>query len=151
MIVVRVARGITDHVPARASEWALALVLVNWGWTLLLPGSVFQTSAVFIEMARWASENQWGWACFAMGMIRFSALFVNGTFPSFRYSPHIRSAMSFLACAFWFTISIGIFQANVPTTGLAVYPVLLLLDMYNAYRAAGDARDADEAAKNATG
>jgi len=149
MIVVRVARGITDHFPARASEWALSLVLLNWGWTLMLPGSVFGTSSAFVEMAKWASEPVWGWACFLMGGIRFVALFVNGTFPSFRFSPHVRSLMSFFSCAFWFTISFGILQANVPTTGLAVYPVLLLLDMYNAYRAAGDARDADEASKNA--
>lgn len=143
MIVVRLADGIKEHFPARASEWALALILVNWGYVLLLPGDSFIRSGN--TLGSFMTESMWGWACLFMGFSRLIALFVNGTFKGFRHSPHVRAIMSFLSCGFWFMITIGLMQTS--STGLAVYPVLLLLDYYNAARASRDARLVDEAAR----
>lgn len=149
MIIGRVVRGITDHFPARASEWALASMLMLWGNILLSSPGIFQSSTALRELAGFATEAQWGFACLLMGGVRLTALFVNGSFPRFRYSPHIRAVMSYFSCYFWFSISFGILLSQIPTTDLAVYPVLLLLDVYNGHRAACDARDADEVARNA--
>lgn len=149
MIIVRVVRGITDHFPARASEWALASMLMLWGHILLVSPGIFESSTAFRELASFASETVWGFACLAMGGARLTALFVNGSFPKFRYSPHVRAVMSYFSCYFWFAISFGILLSQIPTTDLAVYPVLLLLDVYNGHRAACDAREADEVARNA--
>ena len=139
MIIVKMARGITEHFPARASEWALGVVLFNWGIILLSPTPTFESSPAFAALERWASETTWGYACLMMGLLRLFALIINGSFHGFKYSPHIRSLMAFFSGFFWCSISLGLLQANVSTTGLAVYPVLLLLDIYNVYRAAGDA------------
>lgn len=149
MIIVRVVRDVTDHFPARASEWALASILMLWGYTLLAFPGIFQSSTSYRELAQFMSESAWGVACLLVGGARLVALFVNGSFPKFRFSPHIRALMSYLSCYFWFAISFGIVIGQVPTTDLAVYPVLLMLDVYNGHRAACDAREADEVARNA--
>lgn len=148
MIIVRVAKGIADHLPARASEWALATILFNWGLVLSDSSELFVNSRSFAELARWADESTWAALCLLVGGLRLIALFVNGTFLGFRYSPHVRTLMSFLTCFFWLSITFGVLQADHVSTGLAVYPVLLALDIYNAYRAAKDARLVDEAKKH---
>lgn len=149
MIIVRIVKGIAGHLPSRAPEWALAVVLFNWGWVLLRSGSTF-ANPIYSQLAKWASEDVWGVACFSMGLLRLSALVINGTFHHrFRHSPHVRSVMAFWSCFFWFSITIGMLQVDLNSTGLAVYPVLLILDMYNAMRAARDAREVDEAARHA--
>lgn len=140
MIVVRVAKGISDHFPIRLSEWALATILVNWGWILLRPSNpdIFSTYPLFEFLSRIASENVWGCACLIIGLLRFVALILNGTFHEFKFSPHIRSLTSTLSCFLWAQITLGTLNVPVPT-GLAVYPVLLMVDMYNTWKSASEA------------
>lgn len=150
MLIVRVVRGIHAHLPARAAEWALGAILFNWGWILLLPGQTFGREAYDLMVAI-APEPIWGIACLVIGATRLIALVINGTFADTaysRFSPHVRTAMSGLSCFFWLQIVLS-FALAPPGTGLAVYPVLLVLDLYSAYRAAGDAKHSDMAARNA--
>lgn len=64
-------------------------------------------------------------------------------------SPHLRSGFSFLCCIAWFQIIMSFLDSGVLTTAFAVYPVLMALDFYNAYRIAIEARIIDESLKDA--
>jgi hypothetical protein len=83
-------------------------------------------------------ELTWGWACLLVGTVRLVALAVNGAWvpPTF----HIRSVTSALSCFFWFSISLGMAVTGAATTGLAVYPWLLVGDLVCLYRTARDYR-----------
>lgn len=139
MIVVRFQQTF----PLRVSEWVMAVILVNIGFVLLLNPEIFalpQHSA----MARWANVYVWGWGCLLMGAVRFAVLVING---AWRASPHIRAVTAFLACFVWLEILLGLGASGVASIGLAVYPWFLVLDTYNVFRAASDAREADDKAR----
>lgn len=151
MIILRIYRGIHDHFPARRSEWVLAGILVAWGLILLPPSPAFEESLVWAQMAVMASERTWAVTAIAIGLFRLAALIVNGTFSSTwygRWSPHVRSLASFLSCFLWLQISFGLWAGSATTTGLAVYPGLLVLDLMNVVAAASDAGQMDRAQKD---
>lgn len=145
---VRLYLGIHDHFPARRSEWVLAGIMVAWGWILLKPTSVFASHPSWSQMAAMMDEATWGWLAIAIGSFRLLALIVNGTFARTwygRWSPHVRALASFLSCFLWFQISFGLWASDAATTGLAVYPGLLVLDAMNIVAASKDAASMDKA------
>ncbi|WP_129505151.1 hypothetical protein [Bosea sp. Tri-54] len=94
------------------------------------------------------SEDAWGKLAIAIGTFRLLALIINGTFARTwygRWSPHVRALASFLTCFLWFQISFGLFNSDAATTGLAVYPGLLVLDAMNIVAATRDAASMDKA------
>lgn len=151
MIILRISQGIAEHFPARRSEWVLAGMMVVWGWLLLSPGPIFNQSPAWAMLAAWAPEYVWGWGAVLIGSFRMVALLINGTFHHSwysRYSPHVRMLASFLSCFIWLQLTIGLLNAPYLTTGLAVYPGLLLLDLMNVVAAASDAGKMDKARKH---
>ena len=149
MIILRIAEGIRNHFPARASEWALAAGLSHWGRIVYNEPSIFNRPG-FSQMAEWAEPRTWGLAAMTVGGIRLIALVINGTFADTRYgqiSPHVRGATAFLSCFVWLQIYLGLQISGDTTTGLGIYPYLLALDCYNTARAFGDAGEADRAKK----
>lgn len=144
--LTNIAKGITTHFPARASEWLLAGMLTAWGYILLRPDDLFGAERAYAQMKIIAPESIWGSVAVAIGVLRILALGVNGTFLHTwygRFSPHVRSAMACLSCGVWTNISLGIYLTGVITTGIAIYPGLALLDAWNMVRASGDAGEAD--------
>lgn len=133
--------------PLRVIEWMAAGILMTWGIVLLGPSDVFANPA-FAGLAQLGHENTWGMACFVVGFVRFMALVING---AWRPSPHIRMVMAFVSCFFWLQISLGMFSTGVATTGIAVYPWILLADIYSTFRASADARASDEKARQRKG
>lgn len=149
MIVLRVYLGIRDHFPARRSEWALSGIMIGWGVMLLRPGIIFDQSRAWTQMAAIMPETTWGWLAVAVGVFRFTALVINGTFAATWYgrrSPHVRALASFLACFLWLQIAVGLWSSGIDNTGMAVYPGLLALDLMNVVAAASDAAKMDRAA-----
>lgn len=145
---VRLYLGIHDHFPARRSEWVLAGIMVAWGWILLKPTSAFGAHPSWAQMAAIMSEEAWGWLAVCVGSFRLLALIINGTFARTwygRWSPHVRALASFLTCFIWFQISFGLWASDAATTGLAVYPGLLVLDAMNIVSASKDAAGMDKA------
>lgn len=150
-VIVRIGKGIHEHFPARASEWVLSFMIVRWGQIVASPDALFDISPAFSQMKLFAPEWAWGYAAMAIGLLRLIALIVNGTFSETRYgrwSPHVRAVISSLSCFFWTQISLGIYYADIGSTGLAVYPGLALLDAWNAVRASGDAGAVDGSRKH---
>lgn len=144
----RLYLGIADHFPARRSEWVLAGILVVWGWILIAPAETFAQSKAWAQMAAIMPEHSWGVFAIWVGLFRLLALIVNGTFAGTwygRWSPHVRALASFLTCFLWFQISFGLWASDAATTGLAVYPGLLVLDAMNIVAASKDAAGMDRA------
>lgn len=130
------------HFPPRISEWTTAAILFNW--SIL----VYATNGEILlpEYINMQYPLVWGVAFLILSMLRMAVLYINGRL---RRSPHLRSGLSFLSCFAWFQITLAFIGAGALTTALAVYPVLLFLDFYNAYRIAIEARITDEGYRDA--
>lgn len=146
--VYRVVNGCTHNFSLRVADWTLSSMLLVFGAILLGPEDTFKTGSAYAYLAKIAAENVWGWACVSIAVLRLFALLVNGTFQGFRWSPHVRFGCALATCFIWFQISLGMGLAAVRPTGLAVYPFLFLLDLYNTFLAASEAGVAERRFRN---
>lgn len=127
----------------RVTEWGLATILFNIGvLTIGNPGFLRESNP---GMLRFSSEAAWGTTCLLLALIRLVALAING---AWRPTPHIRALTSACGMVVWLSLSFGLANGDKPSLGLAVYPIFVLLDIYNVYRASSDARVADEHARS---
>jgi hypothetical protein len=142
MILAHFTQSLRQTFPTRASEWALGLTLFLWSGVLTFNEDLFLINPSFVALSRVAPQPTWAILCMMVGGGRLMMLLVNG---AWRRSPHLRAFAAFLSCFFWFEISVGLWQSSPYGigTGLAVYPVLFLLDVYNVFRASGDAGASD--------
>lgn len=140
MIFAHITHSLRHTFPTRASEWALGLMLFNWSVVLIFNPNLFAELPNYSHFTEIMSQGSWAALCFIGGTLRLTMLFINGTW---RRSPHLRAAAAFLSCFFWFQVSLALFQSGLFATGLAVYPVLFLLDVYNVFRASRDAGFSD--------
>jgi hypothetical protein len=124
--------------PSRTAEWMLTCILLSWGLMLLRPEATFASSPAYGGLERVAAEETWGWLCFAAGSIRLVALAINGLWVPPTY--HLRSLTSFLSCFFWLQITLGFMASGTASTGLCVYPWLLVAEIVTTYRTARDLR-----------
>lgn len=147
MIVVRVARGIREHFPARASEWGFAWLLIYCGWLFWNRPDMFASSLAYAGLARMADEQAWSLGCVTVGSLRLLALIVNGTFAATwygRWSAHVRGACAFLSCGVWFPLFFGLLPTGRPLGLLHGYvAIVLLIDFYNIRRVWSDAGAGD--------
>lgn len=143
MIIAHFRRSIRQHLLGRASEWALAVMIFNWGIILNFVGPIFDRP-IFADLAANISQESWSIVCMVLGGGRIIVLIING---AWRGSPHLRGGLAFLSMFFWFEISLGLFKTGIPTTGLAIYPVLFFLDLANVLRAADEAAIVDRTLK----
>jgi hypothetical protein len=148
MIVVRVMRGVTDHFSRRVADWFLSAMLTNFGTILLGKDKMFERFTAFKHLENIFREETWGWVCVILGATRLLSLAINGTFPAFRWSPHVRFVAAMLSCFVWFQVYISLEVAAEPTTGLAIYRYLFLFDIYNAFLAASEAGRAERMLQN---
>lgn len=139
MIFAHITTSFRETFHARASEWALAVVLFNWALILAFNETLFDGPS-YSALAALASQQTWAWVCMVFGAVRLIVLAING---AWRRSPHMRSVCAFVACFFWFQIIIGMLQSGTWSTGMAVYPVLFFLDTFNVIRAIGEAGRSD--------
>lgn len=143
MIIVRVARGISEHFPTRASEWGFSGLLIWLGALFLEYPALFDASLSYGGLARIADETVWGSACITIGLLRLVALVVNGTFAGTwygRWSPHVRAACAFLSCGIWFPVFAGFLASERWPLLIVCYAgVVFALDAYNIRRVWTDA------------
>lgn len=140
MIIAHFSQSLRETFPTRASEWALGLMLFLWSVVLIFNADLFASTPSYRVLAQVMPQTTWALLCLIAGGGRLVMLVING---HWRRSPHLRAGAAFISCFFWFQISIGILQAGTFGTGLAIYPVLFALDVYNVFRASGDAGSSD--------
>lgn len=135
--------GVQRHFVVRMPEWFSTALLLQFGWILYFPPDVFAFSPNLNILAQWADEGTWGAICLGIGGVHLFALLVNGTFPRFPYSPHVRGISSLLAFGLWLQITFGIWLSGIGGTGLGTYRLICLLEVYNMVRAFQDAGRSD--------
>lgn len=140
-------RSLRETFPTRASEWAVGLMLFNWSLVLTFNDGLFIGRESYSMLAAIAPQSWWAAACLTIGGGRLIVLGINGMW---RRTPHLRAAGAFLSCFFWFEIAVGMAASGVWATGMAIYPVLFLLDVYNAMRVANEAGRTDRYWQRAT-
>ncbi|NMG39871.1 hypothetical protein GRZ55_11515 [Chelativorans sp. ZYF759] len=141
MIILRMRDGIIAHFPSRVSEWIMTAAILGWYGVLSADPGTFETSRSFTVLAYYGSEKAWAMLCLLVGLVRLAALVVNGTFRSFRYSPHMRGFASIVACIFWGQITLGVIIAwtmGGAGTGVVAYGTFMIIEMWNLFRAWAD-------------
>lgn len=134
MLIVR----FEQHVHIRLGEWFAAFIELSLGIFLFAIPGFFESEDLFAVMRHMAHQNVWATASFLMGSIRIGALYVNGRKS---ITPYIRMTFSFLSCLVWWSFLLGVIASGRPALSLVFLPWLLVLDMYNVYRATRDARE----------
>jgi hypothetical protein len=132
--------------PIRVMEWLLAGIMFSWSIVCWQLTPAEWSSPIYSGLARFADANTWAFFAFWLGAMRLAALTING---AWRPSPHLRAVGAFLACFMWLQISLGMITADIRALGIAVFPWLLLADIYNVFRASHDARVSDDRARQA--
>lgn len=135
---------LTKTFPIRVTEWLLAGIMFSWSIVCWQLTPEEWASPLYSGMARFGDANTWAFFAFWLGAMRLAALTING---AWRPSPHLRAAGAFLACFMWLQISLGMLTADTTAMGIAIYPWLLLADIYNVFRASHDARVSDDRAR----
>lgn len=140
-LTIRLIHGVTDHFRLRAISWIMCFNMIIYGIILLNNPEVFYKtshSVIYMNLTRLATAHTWGTMCFVLGGIRFMALFINGTFPTFRWSPYFRAASSFLSAIFWFQIVLGTLASSIYDLSSDTYITFMVLDSFSLYIAASE-------------
>lgn len=140
MIIVK----LTKTFPIRVTEWLLAGIMLSWSIVAWELSPSEWASPIYSGLSRIADQNTWAFFAFWIAVIRLASLTING---AWRPSPHLRAAGAFLACFMWLQISLGMMVSDIRVMGIAIYPWLLLADIYNVFRASHDARVSDDRAR----
>ena len=147
--ILRVVRGARHRFALRVPDWFSGSVILSFGLCLVHWPEMFVTFHAFYALLdEIGSAQTWGVVCVTIGVLRLIALTVNGTFPKFRWSPHIRFVMAMASAFVWFQITLALIVSHMATTGLAVYPHLFLFDLYNVFLAASEAGMVERAARH---
>tara|TARA_R110002020_G_scaffold467027_4_gene690230 strand:+ start:39503 stop:39967 length:465 start_codon:yes stop_codon:yes gene_type:complete len=146
MDFLHISRSFRQTFAVRASEWALALMLLNWSIVLFANPELFADRPSYAPLAAIMPQDTWALVCCSAGAGRLVVLMING---AWRRTPHLRAGGAFVSCFFWFQITMGFAQSEIWGTGMAIYPVLLALDAYNVIRAITDAAIIDNHFKRA--
>lgn len=143
-VVRRLISGITDHFPIRRSEWGMTFAACGMAFVLNNQHDVFAISPAFSVLAQQADQTTWLAIVSIIAVVRVIALVVNGTFTSFRYSPHLRMFASILGFIFWTQYAMGIaiaaWKTGSSTTGIVAYGVFCYFEMCNTYQSSKDRR-----------
>lgn len=134
MILVHSVKSLKTTFDARAAEWALAVAMLNLGLAFTYNTTLFTSSSAWDALAAFASQETWALACTTLGGTRLLILMING---AWWRTPHLRALMAFLSCFIWWQLAHDL----VPnfSLGFAIIPPVLVLDAYNAIRAASEA------------
>lgn len=129
---------------ARKAEWLCTLILLGIAINILAVQDPWLT--VINGVVEQFTTNTTAGALFGLwiAIISLIALVVNGWLP--RRTPYIRAGMSAMRCFVWAqaTIIAVRFEAfdHFPVTGVAIFPLLFLFDLFNVFQASWDNEDA---------
>jgi hypothetical protein len=129
-------RGAMAHFRLRYGSWVASGILFGMGLVMMQNQGLFENDPhadTYAYLTRLASQDFWLYVMLLLGGGRLFALIINGTFPTFTLSPHIRAACSFLSCFVWFQLIFGAFSLPHWNFAAPVYVGLFILDVVNTY------------------
>ena len=122
------------HLQTRFSEWWMGGYMFVWGLYLAIhPGMFDQPEWRGLQAA--APQSIWATVAAVSGFARLGALYVNGRH---FHTPTIRLITSFVSLFIWTQVWIGCLKAPTDNIGVIGYSMLMLADIYSAYRASAD-------------
>jgi hypothetical protein len=132
------------YMQTRMLEMGLAGLMITCGATLLWPGDTF-ASPVYAVLVQWMTEEQGGLFLLTVGILRMTALIINGRW---RSSPIARIAGCLTGCGFWFTFAVSVASVDRgegvgPPILLAMSATLFVLEFFSALRCGTDAEALD--------
>lgn len=134
----KVWKHIANLVHLRFMELYVTMQLLLWGIILVLPMDTFSTSITFRVLASVIKEETLGVLMIVLGVLRLTALLVNGMIP--RFTPLVRIGGAFIGCFVWFFISVSFAESGVISTWIAAWPLAFFAEFRNLYKAARDLR-----------
>jgi hypothetical protein len=123
----------------RMPEWFQAFHMLLFGYVLLLPSQTFNQPA-FAFFRQWIAEDVLGWIMLLVGFLRVVGLMVNGARK--QVTPQIRQISAAIGCLVWAGISYSFASSDVISTWFAIYPLFVIEELVNIYRAAHDQGEA---------
>lgn len=135
MLIVEMKR----HFQLRAIEWWSAGLMASWGAFVSLVPGLFVENHSFHGLLAFAPQQIWGFVALVVGIVRLSALTVNGFWCR---TPAVRWATAMVSCLVWFLITAALVNAPILNPGVVVYGWLVVADIYSAFRSASDAVEA---------
>ena len=136
---MRVWPGIRSHLPTRWPDWMMGAAALAMAAALTAQPAMFDLAPHYGVIASYASEEGCAMIVLLAGICRVLGLGVNGTFESFRFSPHLRALAAFVGAVFWGLFTLG-FVVSYLVAGTSLGPivpwgVLALIETINAGRA----------------
>lgn len=125
----------------RRVEYLSASIMVGWAAILALPGNTIRENDAFSSFIdRGWTETELAVLLGVAGVTWLGALWVNG---HHRRSPVVRCLAAMVGALTWSHVCIllvtNAIQSGVASTGIAVYGLLALFDLFSCYRSAADA------------
>ena len=140
MLIVRFKETFRERMP----EWVQATGMLAWGLMALASADLFNAQEFFHPLLKFMSQTAWGIAVSTVGLIRLTFLVING---AWRPSAHIRAVGCAAGTLLWGCLFISALNLGWLTPTVAIYAMLLGLDLISLWFSAGDAKLADLSAK----
>jgi hypothetical protein len=141
MIIVTKFRG---RFRERFPEWVTSIGIFWWGMVALLIPKLFH-QPYFFPLNLLMTQPFWGLAATLIGFGACVSLLINGVW---RPTAHIRAIFSVLKITLWSTLLVASAASPGRELGIPTFAMLVALDIGALWWAAGDARLADDLAKN---
>lgn len=127
----------TVYTPARDLEWFAAFMTVAFGAVLALPGHTFETGLQWQRFAAIMPEGGWATLMVGLALVRMAALTINGRW---RRTPLLRAMCAILGAAVWGYVAMLMYAPSLGgiQTGVGVYSVAALADIWSAWRSGRD-------------
>lgn len=139
--MIKVSLG--DHWRIRRSEWMLSLCTLSLGLVWLTRPGLMLPQYFALMLSLWA-QDAWGQVAAALGLFRLAMLLING---AWRASPHLRILGALASIALWLALLLNALAASAPVQSVGFWAIFFGFDMFSIIDAAGDARMADEKAR----
>jgi hypothetical protein len=127
----------------RATEWVLGFGMMFWGLVTLASPELFNQQ-YFYPLSLIMTQPLWGVLSLLVGSIRLISLAINGLW---RPTAHFRAIASILSILVWFSLLLASMGVPERALGIPTFAMLVSLDIFSLWWAAGDARVADELVK----
>lgn len=121
----------------RWPEWLGAGAATLAGAGLLHPYPAFESNAAFNTFAV-LPEVWWGWFLLVVGILRFTALIINGHRK--QVTPWMRMSGAVISFLVFLGFSIGLYSSGVISTWPGAWPILTIMEFVNIVRSSQDAR-----------
>lgn len=104
MILLHGWHSLKQTFPVRKAEWVNSFTLLALS-IVMLQDDLFERSAGYAAMARFAPQEFWQWTLFALASFRLTVLAINGAYSR---TPLFRWIGAFLSCFAWWQLSTGL-------------------------------------------